>query len=294
MVFKMKSAAEISKLAQNCMQDINNLEEELSEILSKITISYNHVADPSNSFEELKYTVLLSCHPILYAIWERFFRLSVASVIKFIIDTELPIRKMNTEKQSAIMARSIFVSRFIDRVRNIPFPESPNSETNPFKKAKTSRGLVSHIREFSTSFIQWKENNKEETALEPEKLVMTFSNVDSNVVEFNGDFWGFSCSDLYKSIDLSPLNAFVGRRNCISHGDSIAPIGICQFKEDLNYVTSLISSFSSSIKDWLEIEKRNALREVRGTKQHRFDSSISMSGRKRSNKIQQIRKNRYY
>lgn len=186
--------------------------------------------------------------PFLYAIWERCFRTAfgiMASVVRQQAETPA---KMNFYQATLWLQKESFVTSFLDKLRQKPIEgdEVPNRKAI---KASAYKGLV----EFLTNIITW-HSQKLRNASPDDELVMTFSNVNSSVIDANAEAIGLSLLPEYKEFraQIGRLDDLVGKRNDIGHGTLAQPPGPREFNDIRAFVSDLlISRFCEVVQTWI-------------------------------------------
>jgi hypothetical protein len=87
--------------------------------------------------------------------------------------------------------------------------------------------------------------------VDTEALVMTFSNVNEEVVNLNAQAIGIHSFPAFAAIGFGRLHDLVGRRNEIGHGSIVRPPSNADFVDLWTYAEGLINVYSETFKSWL-------------------------------------------
>lgn len=156
-------------------------------------------------------TFRLMATPMLYSAWERCFTLCHAIGLRLIRDTATTANALEISRKAIWLQQEGFYQSFIAQLRK---QEGADGAEKP--KRGNFNALCCFLRELE----RWS-NMGINDGIETDKLVMTFSNVDCNVVEINARAIGIAEHDGFKEINLGSLNELVGRRNDIGHGGNL-------------------------------------------------------------------------
>ena len=117
-----------------------------------------------------------------------------------------------------------------------------NVHHKPVNKARFNA-----LTDFQANVSDWL-NKPFNTSTNFDKLVMTYANVNGDIAKLNADVIGLDVS----SVDFSPLNELLQRRNEISHGGLINLIDESDANRIANYAENLLNQFGSATKTWLQ------------------------------------------
>jgi hypothetical protein len=83
-------------------------------------------------------------------------------------------------------------------------------------------------------------------------LVMTFSNVNPDVVDLNARAIGIADFPKFKSLKLGRLHDLVGQRNDIGHGAIIEPPANGTFISLLEFTENLVKDYCDVFISWMQ------------------------------------------
>ena len=89
-------------------------------------------------------------------------------------------------------------------------------------------------------------------AINTDDLVMTFSNVNPDVVELNARSIGLDDFERFRDLRLGRLHDLVGQRNDIGHGAIIDPPANDTFKDLLQFTEKLIEDYCAVFIEWIQ------------------------------------------
>lgn len=194
-----------------------------------------HAIDDNAAKNEFLYLMAI---PMIYAAWEGFFKLTCSICLR-----RYCLRgkkyKSYPDKYSALwLQKESFVNSFFDKLLS--------SMSLGKKQRKLSSGRFTSLSSFSGSMRDWFE--KPINHLENfDELVMTYSNVNKEVTQFNAEIIGLNI----EQVDLAKLDELLGRRNNIAHGGLIDYPRENTITELLAYTEKLLTEFHKSAEDWL-------------------------------------------
>lgn len=184
--------------------------------------------------------------PFLYSVWERCFTLTNAIAIR-VIRQKAPTAGDCSSKQAALwLQKEAFFQSFLDKMR--ASAQADNSE-NGGQSKKIKGGAYKAVVELLEHMDQWRE--KPLLTGETRELVMTFSNVNPEVVQVNAEAIGINTFDAFKLLDFGRLHDLVGRRNDIGHGTLNLVPGNREFSELWAFTVSLVQAYSDAFERWL-------------------------------------------
>lgn len=186
-------------------------------------------------------TFRLMATPMLYSAWERCFTLCHAITLRLIRDTAKTAHALDAPLKAAWLQQEGFYQSFIAQLRKQEGSEDP---------AKPKKGNFEALCAFITKLDGWSGTALNES-IETEKLVMTFSNVNGEVVKMNARVIGISEHDGFKQIRLEQLHELVGRRNDIGHGGTVKAPENPDFDRLLGFTEGLITSYCDAFVSWI-------------------------------------------
>ena len=181
-----------------------------------------------------KEIVRLMALPMLYSAWERFFHLGTAICIKSIQVSAIPCGAHPSSLRSLLILKEKFFMSFLDKIK--------------FGKAG-----IDVVSEFFTKIEEW---NEKSFITDPEAVIITKSNVNTEVVSINSRAIGMDKLKQFSKIDFSKLEELVGQRNGIGHGKILKAPGERDLRDLIQYTKGLIKSYRSLILAWLKIQVR--------------------------------------
>lgn len=190
----------------------------------------------SNTTKESFY--YLSAIPIIYSAWEGYFRVTCAICLRRQCTQGLKVKKYTHGYATLWLQRESFVETFF---RNLF-----NSMTLGRDNRKINSGRFQALANFAKDVNLWLETPLNHSA-NFDELVMTYSNVNPDVVKLNCDIIGIDIS----TVDFSKLNEVIGRRNDIAHG------GLIQYPSEgdvvglIGYTDELLKKFHGCARAWL-------------------------------------------
>lgn len=175
--------------------------------------------------------------PLIYAAWEGYFRIVCAVCLRRKYITGKKAKKYPTSFSGLWLQKEGFVQSYLQKLVNSMQLGRPH---------RPSAGQYAALCSLSTDLSVWLDAPM---VVAPSfgDLVMTFSNVNREVVKLNADAIGLDIT----GINFGRLDELLGRRNEIAHG------GLLTFPSDLDvdellvYTGALINSFDSAVAGWL-------------------------------------------
>jgi hypothetical protein len=192
-------------------------------------------------------TFRLVAIPMIYAVWERCFTLCHAIALRRLRDLKKQTSLLDARQRALWLQRQPFYQSYIDRLRQ---PEAYNAEKKPKK------GSFFALCDFLGEFESWSSKEIDKTVA-TDDLVMSFSNVNPDVVELNAVVLGISESQAFQEIEFGRLHDLVLRRNEIGHGGIVTPPGHKEFAELWAFTEGLIKSYCDAFDEWIAIKLRD-------------------------------------
>ena len=187
-------------------------------------------------------TFRLMAVPMIYAVWERCFSLCHAVGLKRLREVRGKTSALASPQRALWLQRQPFYASYLDKVRRLEPP-----------KRGTSRGEFGALCDLLRDFETWSQGDID-PSVEMIDLVMTFSNVNPEVVKINAVALGIYEHPKFQEIELGRLNDLVGRRNDIGHGGIVTPPGKREFLELWGFAEALIGSYCDAFGDWISQE----------------------------------------
>lgn len=191
-------------------------------------------------------TFRLMAIPMIYAVWERCFSLCHAVALKRLCEVRERTSALAPFQRALWLQRQPFYASYLDKIRRL----------EPAKRG-VNKGEFGALCGLLKDLDDWSQTDIDLT-VDMIDLVMTFSNVNPDVVKINALALGISEHASFKAIELGRLNDLVGRRNDIGHGGMVTPPGKREFKELWEFVESLIRSYCDAFEDWIRHEMGDA------------------------------------
>lgn len=221
--------------AEDALQQISLLRDECVDLLNELRIF-----SPPDINGKYSTTFRLIATPMLYSVWERCFTLCHAVGLRFIRDMTLKAIDLDPSQRSIWLLHTPFYKSLTSRLRE-GFASAPK---------KIKKGQFSLLCEFLPKLDEWLLNGLDRS-IPTDSLVMTFSNVNPDVVELNALALGIADFPQFKSLKLGRLNDLVGQRNDIGHGAVISPPSNDTFQDLWDFTETLITQYCGVFSDWI-------------------------------------------
>lgn len=221
--------------ADDAIQQISLLRDECIDLLNKLK-----AFSPPDAHGKYPDTFRLVATPMLYSVWERCFTLCHAVGLRFIRDMTLKAIDLEPSQRSIWLLHTPFYQSLTSRLRD-GFNSIPK---------KIKKGQFSLLCEFLPKLDEWLLNGLDQS-IPTDSLVMTFSNVNREVVELNALALGIADFPQFKSIKLGRLNDLVGQRNDIGHGAVIRPPSNDTFQDLWDFTENLITQYCGVFLQWI-------------------------------------------
>ena len=179
--------------------------------------------------------------PMLYAVWERCFTLCQSISLRMIRDECKHTRALTSVQRALWLQCQPFYQRFLDQIR---------TSTAPAFAKRVKRGPFNALSEFMGNFDEWM-NREIDNAINTDDLVISFSNVNPDVVRLNAAVIGIEEHHGFKKLDFGRLHDLVGRRNEIGHGGIVNIPGNREFSELWVFTENLVTHYCDSFSDWI-------------------------------------------
>lgn len=187
-------------------------------------------------------TYRLIATPMLYSVWERCFTLNHAIALRLIREVTTHPGALRATERAVWLQKSNFYKTYSENFQTRILKESVNK--------KLSKGHFSALSSFLEDLDKWS-SEQLDSGIDTEDLVMTFSNVNPEVVELNAKAIGIDSYELFGNISLSRLHELVGRRNEIGHGSLIDPPKNAQFNELWGFTENLVGEYCDVFISWI-------------------------------------------
>jgi hypothetical protein len=226
---------------------------------------YLAVLDSLATLMEVKTThaelIRLMAVPLIYSCWEGFFKTATAKCLIVIRDYNLHAKDATAQQRAVWLKKAPFFTSYVDMIRNLMEldADAQATERHAKQKSKVKKGQHALLSATLEKLDVWNLLALDK-AIEPESLILTFSNVNKDVVDLNAAITGLDKIHLYSLINFSQLEALVGKRNSIGHGgisdgDMLSFPGGLETKGYVSYTRSLIAEYRDAVLQWLEAAK---------------------------------------
>lgn len=222
---------------QEAIREVDDLKKECQELFDEIYSLYD-----SEKTEDAKSLYRTLALPAIYSIWERAFKTSTSIAIKYIQNNTASASDLKPRIRTLWFQKSSIYQKFLSNSlrKSIESKKAEKKESNNF----------SFLADFIHEYEEWTKSDLRN--VDPDQLVMTFSNVNQKVIEFNESAIGAEHGKLTQDMDLISLSAMVGRRNDIGHGGLVTPPGKREFNQLFESTSSNTTQYCENIKKWLE------------------------------------------
>jgi RiboL-PSP-HEPN len=221
----LAAIAEIEHVKRECLEFLDGLQD------------FHPIADGAPYPETYRLLVL----PVLYSMWERCFTLCHSIALRLIREACANPQAMKTSERAIWLIQAPFYQSLVAKL---------NSHTPGEASMKPKRGHFPALCDFLTELEAWF-SAPVDSSVDTEALVMTFSNVNPEVVELNARAIGVWDSPSFEAIKFGRLNDLVGRRNEIGHGATIAAPPNHEFLELWDYTEELIEQYCNAVVSWI-------------------------------------------
>lgn len=180
----------------------------------------------------------LAAIPIIYSAWEGYFRLTCSVCLRRLCERGAKVKKYKHPYATLWLQRESFLDMFLKALLN----------TMALGKdvKKLSSGKFEALSTFKANINHWLEGPLNH-AINFDDLVMTYSNVNTEVAKLNGSIIGLDMA----AVDFSKLDELLGRRNNICHGGLVNYTKEGTAKDLLMYTQNLLSQFHQSVVNWI-------------------------------------------
>lgn len=226
-----------ANLLEDAIQEIVHAKKECLGLLQQLKEFY-----PVDSGKPYPETYRLLVTPMLYSAWERCFTLCHSVALRLIRDMAVNVQSLESTERAIWLLHTPFYNSFVSQLQNQVAKEGK----------KNNKGHFQALCEFLLKFEEWAPQ-KLEQSIETGSLVMTFSNVNPDVVEMNAKAIGISDFHPFKSLMFGRLHDLVGRRNEIGHGAIIEPPANEAFKNLWEFTETLVEKYCDVFVDWIRI-----------------------------------------
>lgn len=248
------------------MSNITKINDLQNSLNFEYNSQYKVVLDNLGSLMEVRTNhaelIRLMAIPLIYACWEGFFKTATAKCLIVIRDQNHQAKNATAHQRAAWLKKASFFKSYVDMLRNLMEldAEAQAVERHAKQKNKVKKGQHALLASTLAELDNWHSNCLDKN-IDPGSLILTFSNVNKDVVDLNASITGLDNIASYKLIDFSQLEALVGKRNSIGHGgisdgDILSYPGQLETRGYLNYTRTLIHEYLTAVQDWLEEAKK--------------------------------------
>lgn len=221
---RAQAGKDLDQLLKDCIEEVGLVEEALGMVNSKF-LDMQRVMSVSH----------------LYALWERFFKQANGICLRLV-----RARYIDTKKCPSHFATYWFrksqnfgkISRMFDQFKA---PKEVEMET---------KGPYLIAQEILDTADSWSGQSLD-TSVDFHKLVVTFSNVNKDVVDFNARAFEISECSKYKKLDFTQIDNFLRLRNEAVHDGYAHSLGQREMRNLISYDKKLMNSYYVVLKKWM-------------------------------------------
>ena len=177
--------------------------------------------------------------PVIYAIWEGYFKMSVAVCFKRLYELNCRPRPIGRQFPTLWLQKESFVTSFLQNLVNSMNPGIDASK-------KISAGKFKALAGFSNDIARWLISPVPAPS-DFVSLVMTHSNVNESVAKVNAEIIGLDLS----RVDFGRINQLLNLRNDVSHGGLLKLPEAPEIERIVGYTRELIAQFDSAVQQWI-------------------------------------------
>lgn len=226
-----------------------------AECLSTIR-SIRALLAATNVEEEM---IRLMSVPMLYSVWERAFSNWTAISLRVLREVYSTAAACPPQSRAFWLRKASFFKSFVDAVRDVVELEREDSifQQNTGFSKKITKGAFVLSSQVLAKLDEW---HSKPLALQGDmsELVITYSNVNENVLTLNADAIGLNSTVAYQTLDKSRLGQLVGIRNGIGHGASLQAPGVRELNELIDYTEMLVNQYAEVTIEWINIHIERA------------------------------------
>lgn len=220
------------------VKEIESVKTECLELLTKIRTFHSPPVGSTAYPDTYKLLVI----PLLYAAWQRCFTLCNAIAWRRLRDETGAARTLTENQRAVWLIQTGFYRSFTDKLLD--------SATIGTSSEKPKRFHQPVLASFLGHLNDWGEKELD-INVDIAKLVMTFSNVNAEVVNHNAKALGLDLFPAFQALKLGRLHSLVGYRNDIGHGGTIEPPPDEEFGATWDFTEKLIADYSEMFKAWI-------------------------------------------
>jgi hypothetical protein len=223
----------------DALNEIDLVKRECLTLLTDLR-QFHPLAPGTTSYPD---TYRLLVLPLLYAAWERCFTLCNAVAWRQLREECLAAKSLNNTERAAWLMHADFYQSFTKKLLNA---------VSAGEEIKPKRSHFPALAEFLKELDLWSSSPLDQS-IQTDDLVMTFSNVNADVVTLNAEALGIFDFPAFGAIKFGRLHSLVGHRNNIGHGGTLAPPPNNEFTDLWTFTEELIAAYSETFKAWLLI-----------------------------------------
>jgi hypothetical protein len=229
----------ISPLADT-IQEIDAAKRECLGLLSQLRQFHQLAAGTTNYPDTYRLLVI----PLLYAAWQRCFTMCNAVAWRRLRDEAISAKSLTGNERAAWLMQAGFYQSFAKKLMN--------STSIGTDEVRPKRSHFSALCDFLEELDRWS-SSRLDAAIDTDRLVMTFSNVNPEVVAQNAKALGIANHPAFEAIKFGRLNSLVDLRNNIGHGGTILAPPNGEFLDLWAFTEQLIEDYSNAFKTWIAI-----------------------------------------
>lgn len=226
----------MNKHVADAIEQIELVRDDCDKLLKEIK-----AFSPPNSSGHYNDTFRLIATPMLYSAWERCFTLCHAIALRLIRDATPSTNTLHPQHRTIWLINTPFYRSLVDQLQTV-------KKVAASKKIK--KGEFNILCEFLPKLDEWLINGLDKS-IDTDGLVMTFSNVNSEVVEVNARAIGLTDFQKFNDLKLGRLHDLVGQRNDIGHGAIIKPPSNANFIDLLEFTENLVQDYCNVLIEWM-------------------------------------------
>ncbi len=230
-----------SPAATTALSEIEHVKRECADFLQNLR-NFHPVAEGEPYPETYRLLVV----PLLYSVWERFFTLCHSIALRLLRGSCSTPQSMKASERAVWSIRAPFYQSLITKL---------TVQTPGDSGQKPKRGHFPALCEFLVELDSW-HSTAFDAAVVTADLVMTFANVNPEVVEINAKAVGIWEFMELQKIKLRRLHDLVGRRNEIGHGAVIAAPANEEFLDLWQFAETLIAQYCDLFLAWIAADPR--------------------------------------
>lgn len=205
--------------------------------------------------------IRLMAVPLIYSCWEGFFKTATAKCFIVVRDFNERAADASAQQRASWLKRAPFFMKYVELIRNMMELDADvqAGERLAKQKSKVKKGQHVLLATTLSELDNWHSSCLDKS-IEPESLILTYSNVNRDVVDLNANIVGLDTVPTYSQIDFSQLDGLVGKRNSVGHGgisdgDMLTYPGHLEVKGYVDYAQVLTNGYRIAVLDWLEMAK---------------------------------------